>query len=149
MSARVGPARGEELPELLALLEENGLPREGLEEHLATALAAWEGERVVGSAALELYGTSALLRSVAVAEERRGQGLGERLTREALDLARQRGAERAYLLTETADGFFPRLGFRSVSRREVPESVRGSVEFVSACPAGARAMVLDLKERKR
>ena len=144
MNASVGPARGEELPAVLALLEGSGLPKEGFEEHLATALAAREGGRVVGSAALEIYGTSALLRSVAVASKRRGEGLGERLTQEALKLARERGAERAYLLTETADGFFGRFSFRGVSRSEVPERVRGSVEFVSACPESARAMAVDL-----
>ena len=99
---------------------------------------------VVGSAALELYGASALLRSVAVQRDRRGRGLGRRLTGAALDLARRCGAVRVYLLTETADDFFPRFGFSPVARREVPPSVRGSVEFVSACPESARAMVCDV-----
>ncbi len=148
MSARVEPARGGDLPEILALLEESGLPKEGLEgRHLM--LTARDGKRIVGSAALELYGSSALLRSVAVADGRRGEGLGGRLIREALGLAREHGARHAYLLTETADGFFPRFGFRPVSRSEVPERVRGSVEFVSACPQSARAMVLDLTEGAR
>jgi amino-acid N-acetyltransferase len=75
--------------------------------------------------------------------------LGGRLTSEALGLARERGAERVYLLTETADGYFSRFGFRPVPRPEVPEKVRGSVEFVPACPQSARAMVLDLTERTR
>ena len=149
MNTHVVLARGEDLPAVLALLEENELPKEGLVEHPATVLTLREGERIVGSAALELYGNSVLLRSVAVVSRRRREGLGERLTREALDLARERGAERAYLLTETADGFFERFGFRSVPRPEVPESVRGSVEFVSACPQSARAMMMDLKERAR
>ena len=147
MSAQVGLARGGDLPEVLALLEESGLPKEGLEGHLA--LTAREGKRVVGSAALELYGPSALLRSVAVADGRRGEGLGGRLTRQALRLAREHGARREYLLTEPADGFFPRFGFRPVPRSEVPEMVRRSVEFVSACPQSARAMVLDLTEGVR
>ena len=32
------------------------------------------------------------------------------------------------------------LGFERVSRAEVPESVRGSVEFQSACPTPATVM---------
>ena len=149
MNVSVGLARGGDLPAVLALLEGSGLPHEGLKAHLATTLIAREGERVVGSAALETYGASALLRSVAVAGERRGEGLGGRLTREALDLARERGVQRAYLLTETADGFFGRFGFRPIPRGEAPEGVRGSVEFVSACPGRARAMVADLSGRSR
>ena len=149
MNAHVVLARGEDLPAVLTLLEENELPREGLSKHSATVLTLREGERIVGSAALELYGASVLLRSVAVADRRRGEGLGGWLTREALELARRCGAERAYLLTETADGFFGRFGFRPVSRSEVPESVRRSAEFVSACPRSARAMMVDLEEGAR
>jgi amino-acid N-acetyltransferase len=132
------------LPGILSLLEESGLPEDGLEDHLGPALVAREGGRVVGSAALELHRSGALLRSVAVETDRRGQGLGQRFAREALALARERGAERAYLLTETADGFFPCFGFRPIGRAEVPEDVRGSVEFVSACPESARAMAAEL-----
>jgi amino-acid N-acetyltransferase len=99
----------------------------------------------VGSAAVELHGPHALLRSVAVDGGHRGGGLGRRLTREALELARSRGASEAFLLTETADAFFARLGFGPIERPAVPEPVRGSVEFVSACPASARVMSADLR----
>ena len=143
MTVRIERAREEDLPEILALLEENELPQEGLGDHLATTLVAREGSRIVGSAALELYGPDVLLRSVAVRRDLRGCGLGQRLTRAALDLASEHGALRAYLLTETAAGFFPRFGFRPIPRSLVPQSVARSVEFVSACPASARAMVKD------
>src|SRR2546426_10626500 len=49
-------------------------PSAGLEQHVGSTLVARDGDRIVGTAALELYGGSALLRSVAVAgrsEERR------------------------------------------------------------------------------
>ena len=45
-----------------------------------------------------------------------------------------------YLLTTTADGFFPRFGFSRITRDDVPDSVKGSVEFRSACPASAVVM---------
>jgi amino-acid N-acetyltransferase len=143
MTVRIERARGEDLPEILALLGENELPQEALGDHLATTLVAREGPRIVGSAALELYGPDVLLRSVAVCRDLQGCGLGRRLTRTALDLASERGVVRAYLLTETAVGFFLRFGFRPISRSLVPQSVQRSVEFVSACPASARAMVKD------
>lgn len=73
-------------------------------------------------------------------------GPGQRLTREALERARGRGASAVYLLTEIADNFFPRFGFGPVERAAVPEPVRGSIEFVSACPESARAMVTDLRD---
>ena len=141
----IGPASREDLPEIMELLEDGGLPPDGLEGHLPTILVARMRGRVVGSAALEFYGTAALLRSVVVRRDLRGTGLGSRLTEAALRLSREFGVAEAYLLTETADLFFPRFGFRNISRSRVPSSVRSSVEFTSACPASARAMALDLR----
>lgn len=123
------------------LLRENGLPLDGLKEHWGTALVAVSNGRLVGTAALELYGDGALLRSVAVDSNLRGQGVGLELTAAALELAREVGAQRVYLLTETAGAFFPRFGFRPTSREDVPEEVKRSVEFTSACPASALVMV--------
>ena len=139
----VGMAGVGDLPTVLALLDESRLPRDGLEGNLGTILVAREGRGIVGSAALELYGGAALLRSVAVRRDHRGRGLGRRLTREALDLALGRGIPRVYLLTEAADGFFPCFGFRPIPRSLVPEGVKRSVEFISACPEDARAMVAE------
>lgn len=125
---------------ILALLERSGLPTEGFEEHIATAIVACCGGAVVGSAALEVYDGGALLRSVAVDSEQQRHGLGERLTREALQHARAGGVSSVYLLTTTARPFFARLGFDVIERHEVPESVRQSVEFMSVCPATATVM---------
>ena len=141
----IGPASREELPRIVELLDDGGLPPDGLEDHLPTILVARLHGRVVGSAALELYGTAALLRSVVVRRDLRGTGLGSRLTEAALRLSREFGVAEAYLLTETADLFFPRFGFRNIPRSRVPSSVGSSVEFTSACPASARAMALDLR----
>lgn len=135
-------ATAADFPAILDLLARNKLPPDGLEPHLATTLAAREGDRLVGCAALELYDGAALLRSVAVEAERRGEGLGQQLTRAALDLARARGARTVYLLTETAEAFFPKLGFRRVTRDEVEPAVKQSVEFTTACPASAVVMRL-------
>ncbi len=58
-----------------------------MRDHLANALVARQGDRLVGSAVLEVYDGGALLRSVAVEEDARGLGLGIRLTEGALALA--------------------------------------------------------------
>src|SRR2546428_8418916 len=70
------PATPADLPAILQLLEVSKLPRAELERHIGTTLVAKEGKQLVGTAALELYGAAALLRSVAVAAEQRGHGLG-------------------------------------------------------------------------
>jgi amino-acid N-acetyltransferase len=136
----------DELPDVLALLDECKLPKEGLADHLSTTLVARKGSRVVGCSALELYRENALLRSVAVEPSFRGQRLGERLVRAALDLARDRKASCVYLLTETASRFFSKLGFESIQRSDVPEEVRRSVEFTSLCPETATVMMISLRQ---
>ena len=133
-----------DLPAVMALLEASRLPLAGVEGYVATTLVAQRSARIVGCAAVEIHGTAGLLRSVAVDETRRGEGLGHQLTQAALDLARSRGVRRVYLLTTTADAFFPRFGFRTLPRDEVDSAVRQSVEFTTACPASAVAMRADL-----
>jgi amino-acid N-acetyltransferase len=140
MSVSIERLNVADVDEVLRLLVDNNLPVEGLADHLPTALVAREGGRVVGSAALELYRDAALLRSVAVAKDRQQHHIGRDLTIAALDLARISGASTVYLLTTTAEQFFPKFGFQCVGREEVPASVQASVEFTSACPASATVM---------
>ena len=117
------------------------LPIEGARELGEAMVVARDNERVVGAAGLESYADGALLRSVVVAAEAHGHGLGHRLTEAALTIARDRGDSTVFLLTTTAEGFFSRFfGFERISRDEVPLSVRQSVEFTSACPASATVM---------
>jgi amino-acid N-acetyltransferase len=87
-----------------------------------------------------LYEDGVLMRSVAVAPALQGQGLGHRLTNAALELARDLEAPHAYLLTTTAEEFFPKFGFERVDRTDVPASVQTSIEFRSACPSSAIVM---------
>jgi amino-acid N-acetyltransferase len=123
-----------------ALLQRSQLPVAGVTEDIVMLLARDDSGRIVGTAGLEEFDGAALLRSVAVAPEVRGLGLGIRLTRAALDVAASRGHTDVFLLTTTAAGFFPKCGFVPVERAEVPDDVRRSVEFVSACPSTALAM---------
>lgn len=144
MATTIRAATAGDLPAILDLLKRSKLPPDGLEPHLATTLTARDGDRIVGCAAIELYDSAALLRSVAVEAKRHGEGLGQRLTRAALELARERGATKVYLLTETAGGFFPKFGFERVTRDQVEPAVKQSVEFTTACPATALVMALRL-----
>jgi amino-acid N-acetyltransferase len=122
------------------LLGDNHLPLDGLRECLPTTLVARDGAAIVGSAALEVYGDGALLRSVAVSPALQRSGLGRRLTDAAIELARTRGIPALYLLTTTAERYFPRFGFERIERGDVPPGVQRSVEFTSACPASAIVM---------
>lgn len=123
--------------QLLTALE---LPTEGITEWWHEFIVAECDGALIGLAGVELYGPSALLRSVAVHPSCRDSGVGRALVDRALDHARRRGAIDVYLLTTTAEHYFPRLGFTPIARAEVPEGVQTSVEFRGACPASAIVM---------
>ena len=144
MDVPIESARSDDLPAILSLLDTHQLPHAAIDQHLDDTLVARDGGRLVGCAAVERYDAAGLLRSVAVAEERRGSGLGIRLTTAALAHARARGIHTVYLLTETAADFFPRFGFRPVARTAVAPAVQQSVEFTSACSKTALVMVKEL-----
>ena len=55
-------------------------------------------------------------------------------------MARDTGMNTLYLLTTTAERYFPKFGFERIERHEVPASVQVSVEFTSACPSNAIVM---------
>jgi amino-acid N-acetyltransferase len=97
---------------------------------------------VVGVAGLETYGTSALLRSVAVAPGRRGGGTGRALVADRLAAARAMGLDAVYLLTMGAADYFRRFGFSPVPRESAPVELAASPEFAGACPASAICMVM-------
>ncbi len=146
MFVKIEIATPSQLPAILSLIKESGLPTSGLGEHLSTMLlAAYDDRRVVACAALEVYGEHALLRSVAVTADSRGRGLGDRITRAALELACRLRVNEVYLLTETAQGFFARHGFVLTERRQVPTAVAQSTEFTGVRCASAVAMVKHLR----
>ena len=136
----IEPAVAGDLAAIVQLLGRSGLDADGLEQHLDTTLVARRNSQLVASAGLELYGRQALLRSVVVAPQLQGTGLGRRMTGQVLALAQTRGITQVYLLTETARDFFARFGFRLMERADVPHKVQLSQEFSMACAQNAVAM---------
>ena len=137
---RIVPASAGDWPAVRDLLTESGLPLDGAAEAFETGVVAIDDARTVGCAAIEAYGAAALLRSVAVAPDRRGSGVGANLVRAAEDLARDGGAVDVILLTETTAPWFERLGYWTIERSAVPSPVACSIEFETACSSSAIAM---------
>jgi N-acetylglutamate synthase-like GNAT family acetyltransferase len=147
--ARLGdavvPARPEDLPSVRDLLDRTQLAYAELEDHVSDLLIVRDPSRaVVGCVSMELYDEAGLLRALATAPERRGEGLGWMLADAALGRARSRGCRRVYLVTENASDFFAeKFGFRAVQMSMVDAAVVESTQFRVASP-NATAMVLDL-----
>ena len=143
--ALIRAASASDLPRVERLLVASNLPLLGVREALENFIVAEADGDIVGVAGLELCCADALLRSVAVAPEWRSRGLGRALVTRAVSDAEARGIRALYLLTTTADRYFPSFGFRKVERSEVPDEVRATQEFTTACPDSATVMTRSLK----
>lgn len=137
---RVRPAAPTDLGAVEALLAASGLPLDGVSDALGTFVVAESGTDLVGVAGLEVCCDNALLRSVAVRPEWRSHGVGRALVTRVISDAESRGIRALYLLTTTADRYFPSFGFRTIPRDQVPADVRETAEFREACPASATVM---------
>lgn len=138
-------ARDDDAPAISALLDGYGQPRVIPDIDVETLVLRSPGS-VDGCVSLCLCGESAYLFALAVAPQRRGQGLGWVLGDIVLRRARTLGAKRCYLLTNTATDFFAgKLGFSEVPLEDVDPQVRTGENFAaSAALPGAVCMVLPL-----
>ncbi len=136
----------EELPMLTRALDSAGLPTgdvAGPGRHFYRFEAP--SGAVIGYGGFEIYGAEVLLRSIAVLPHWRGTGSGRRLVHTLLEIAWERGARTAYLLTTSAIGFFESLGFNRIERNEAPSSILNSEQAKSVCPASATLLMRNLE----
>jgi amino-acid N-acetyltransferase len=111
MSApQIRTATKEDTDSIRVLLEHSGLPTSDLMSSKPQFIVACEGGKILGTGALERFGSSALLRSVAVAPARRGEGLGRAIVEDLERIARAARITRLILLTQTAQPFFEHQG---------------------------------------
>lgn len=121
--------------QIQALLAENRLPFEDIHEHLIHFITAKRDEDMIGCVGLEVHGNFALLRSLVVAEKYRGHGIAKTLCEKILEYAKKLSITNVYLLTDTADRFFVKLGFEKVDRAQAPPAIQSTKEFAELCPS--------------
>ncbi len=82
-----------------------------LQELVSTGFVALLGDEIVGFSALEIYSTKlAELRSLAVSDKVRGQGIGKLLVKACVDLAHDENILEVLAITSEED-FFQACGF--------------------------------------
>lgn len=143
-SVTLRAAVNEDLGAIEQLLLASDLPVAGVAEALRDFIVAESLEQLVGVAGLEVCGEHGLLRSTAVLPSWRDRGLGRQLIERIIADAEAHGLRSLYLLTTTAERYFPSFGFVLTTREAVPASVRETAEFRDACPASATVMCLTL-----
>jgi amino-acid N-acetyltransferase len=146
---KIRNATNSDFPAVEQLLLSSRLPIEGVKENFSSFVVAEDGGTIAGAIGLERYGSAALLRSAVVSPANRGAGVGRQLVESLLQRAREDGIDEVYLLTTTAEKYFPRFGFARTTRAAVPETVKKSAEFRGACPDTAVVMRRRAREGTR
>lgn len=129
-----------DLDAISSLLAVSELPLDGVAQSIENFFVAEAKEVIVGCVGLEMHGDYGLLRSAAVSEHLRGRGVGRQLVNEAIEDAKRRRHCALYLLTTTAEDYFPAFGFEKIDRSSVPVELNDSPELKGACPASATLM---------
>ncbi|MFL5549169.1 MAG: arsenic resistance N-acetyltransferase ArsN2 [Gemmatimonadaceae bacterium] len=137
---KIRNATVDDLTDIERLLSVNQLPLDGVKENVRDFIVAENGDEIAGAIGLEKFGNVALLRSAVVAAEYRGSGVGRKLVERALARCEETGIDELYLLTTTAEEYFPRFGFARTTRSAVPDALKASAEFQGACPDTAVVM---------
>jgi amino-acid N-acetyltransferase len=132
---------GERVDELAATLHDARLPSSDLAGSDKRFFCAHVGSTAVGYVGLEIHGEDALLRSAVIFKHARGQGWGRQMVEGLMEIAFDVGVERVWLLTETAAGFFAKVGFHPVDRLVAPPEIATSEEFTRLCPSRATLML--------
>lgn len=144
VAVSIRPAAADDLSSIQDLLAANDLPLDGVHEALCSFLVAESEGRIIGVVGMEQCGAYGLLRSTAVAADWRSRGVARQLVERIIAEAESQGVRALYLLTTTAERYFPMFGFRATTRDAVPDTIRGTAEFRGACPESATVMCLSL-----
>lgn len=140
MDSTIRPATDADLAFIESILTENGLPVADISEVIGQLYICEGDNKRIGVGGFEAYGHAALLRSLAVRADYRGEGWGTRMCNALIERAAEQAITELYLLTTSADGFFERHGFERIDRQDVPPSIRETREFDELCPQSASCM---------
>jgi enamine deaminase RidA (YjgF/YER057c/UK114 family)/N-acetylglutamate synthase-like GNAT family acetyltransferase len=92
-------------------------------------LKAYLGGELVGCVGYGRYGDSAVLHSLVVIREAKGEGVGRALVQSVVERAGQGGARKVYLATTDTARYFGYLGFSPVERDTIAPEVLASPEL--------------------
>lgn len=134
------PATTADRSYIVDLLAANDLPTGDVPDLIGDFSVFEVDGEPIGTAALVRYENDALLRSVVIEADVRGQGYGRTCCQHLIGTAASERVDAIYLLTTTAAEFFGDLGFDTVDREEVPDPIRETRLFTELCPRSATVM---------
>ncbi|MDQ7083399.1 MAG: N-acetyltransferase [Aquificota bacterium] len=126
----VRKAKVKDAPRIYRLVNEQAtkgllLPRSlsSIYEHIRDFWVFEDSGDIVGCVALQVFWEDlAEIRSLAVREDRRGEGIGRSLVLACLKEAKELGISRVFSLTYARD-FFLKIGFREIEKSQLPQKI--------------------------
>jgi enamine deaminase RidA (YjgF/YER057c/UK114 family)/N-acetylglutamate synthase-like GNAT family acetyltransferase len=140
---RIVEASFEPDSDLAAMLRSVDLPLPSASDPV-TMLKAYLAGELVGCVGYGRYGASAVLHSLVVIREAKGEGVGRALMQSALERLRQAGARQAYLVTTDTARYFGYLGFTQVAREALTLEVQMCPEIAQYVEGEATYMCYTL-----
>ena len=140
-----GVALSAPTPDLTAALETAGLPTDDLREPGRSFYRFEDDAGLIGYGGLEQVGSDALIRSIVVIDDRRGEGHGSAILSWLETMEAEQNAFALYLLTTSATAFFQRHGYTALPRSAAPPAIAASRQFSTLCPASATFMFKELR----
>jgi amino-acid N-acetyltransferase len=138
----IRPADATDLGMIRQLLTDSRLPTDDLlSSPIDFLISTDEDENLIGCIGVELYGADGFLRSFAVKETWRKQGIGKNLLNQLNEYALIKGVTKLHLLTTTAQSFFEQNGFIRSDRTDAPMSIQNTTEFKGMCCSTAAYLV--------
>ena len=129
----------EERQEAITVLTQQNLPVTDITEDTLLYLLL-DGDKVTGTAGLDIFDDCALLRSVSVLADARGKGYGKILNEQIEQFAKESGINCMYLITHTAKDFFDQQGYCVIDRTTAPDAIKQTEQFTGLCPSSAVVM---------
>jgi len=132
--------------DLTAMLESVNLPLPDPEDPVQM-LKSYVAGQLVGCVGYERYGDSALLHSLVVIREAKGEGVGRTLVQSVLDRLTASDVSEVFLLAADTSRYFSYLGFEVVPRDAISPAVQQSHEFQSYEQDDVTCMRLSLRPK--
>lgn len=154
MTEKAKLSQGKEIHELINYYsghEDTGvLPRsrKNIYENIRDFTVYTEKDRVLGCVCLHIFWDDlAEIRSLAVAPEKKGQGIGKKLVDACEKEAGAMGLPRLFTLTKVP-GFFKKLGYRVIDQSKLPKVWGECINCPKYPDCDEIALIKDLKKGK-
>ena len=140
----IDPSLDRDAPIINQILAEVNLHPIDFKEENVIIFKALKSKHIAGIVGLEIYHDIGLLRSLAVRPVYRGQKIGKSLIDHLTHHAIRGGLKEIWLLTETAEDYFAKQGFKTVDRTLVSPLIKTCRQYRVLCPDSAIVMLKNL-----